>query len=166
MGSVNEPFQLGAARSRAAAGAGHQNTPLKGANNNMNHRAGYMPTRRDTLSVEIWATDRTGVASLLEIIEINAVELMVNAMTREDLARTKGRAFTAGAVPYRAGELIKAIHADKSATEVQSAAINAAIAVWLVDLVFEGVSPEAFMNSNLRFTMLPGGAVRYDRVPA
>ena len=26
-------------------------------------------------------------------------------------------------------------------------------------------SAQAFMNSNLRFTMLPGGAVKYDRLP-
>ena len=44
--------------------------------------------------------------------------------------------------------------------------LDVALAAWLVDSIYDGVTAETFMNSDLRFTMFPGGAVKYDRIPA
>lgn len=97
-------------------------------------------------------------------MEINALRLMVAAESREEQARKKGAEWTSGAIPFFGGELINAIRGKHSADKVEQQAINVAMCAWLFDSIYCGVTAEAFAKSDLVFTMLPGGAVKYDRV--
>jgi hypothetical protein len=93
----------------------------------MNRREERVLARRDAMSVEIWTTDGANTA-LLKATELDRVAVMAAAETREDLAKTKGRDFMEGAIPFWAGELIKAIQAGKPDIDVHGAALNAAMA--------------------------------------
>ena len=44
--------------------------------------------------------------------------------------------------------------------------MNAAMAAWLCDSIYDGVTAEAFIRSDIAFTILSNGAVKYERLPA
>lgn len=98
--------------------------------------------------------------------EVDALNLMIAAESREELAREKGQVWTEGAIPFWAEEMVKAMTARQPVKELERHATNAAMAAWLADSIFSGLTSEQFAASDLIFTLLPNGAVRYDRVPA
>ena len=109
----------------------------------------------------------TGDANeILAETKIDAVSLMVAAESREPQARAKGRAWTASAVPFFAQEMITSVRSGKAESLVEMDAVNAAMDAWLCDSIYDGVKAEEFVASDLIFTVLPDGAVKYDRVPA
>jgi len=118
------------------------------------------------MRIETQAVDEAGQLVFRGQTEVDALALMVMAETRESLARSKGRAFTEGAIPFFGAQLVEAARLGKGQAEVDKAAVDVALAAWLVDSIYGGVTAEVFMKSNLRFTMYPGGAVKYDRIPA
>lgn len=94
--------------------------------------------------------------------EINAEAMILIAKDREALVREKGRSFTQGAVPFFGGEFIKAVQADDE-REINKSAIEAAMAAWLYDHVYCGVSEVEFLRSELEFNLHPTGMVVYNR---
>lgn len=96
---------------------------------------------------------------------INALRLTIAAESREELARSKGATFTAGAITFFGMQLVDALKACKSADELDHAAIDLAMAAWLYDSVFGGVTAEQFVSSDLSFSVGPEGAVIYQRLP-
>jgi hypothetical protein len=118
------------------------------------------------MRIETRVIDVSGRVAFEGATEVDALALMVMAESREDLARSKGRAFTEGAIPFFGAQLVEAARSGKGQAELEKAAIEVALVAWLVDSIYDGVGAEAFMKSNLRFTMYPGGAVKYDRMPA
>jgi hypothetical protein len=130
----------------------------------MNHpRDGRLP-RRNQILIETMVIDEAGQLAFDGLTEVDGLSLMVLAESREDLARSKGRGFTEGAIPFFASELVNVVRRGEPQEAVDKAAIDVALAAWLVDSIYGGVSAEAFLSSKLRFTMVPGGAVRYDRI--
>lgn len=116
--------------------------------------------------IRVYNMDETTQTKLVGETEVDALRLTIMAESREEEARSRGRAWTAGAVPFFAQELIAAAKAKKSKTEVEMHAANAAMAAWLCDSIYDGVTAEVFTQSDIVFTLLSNGAVKYDRVPA
>lgn len=96
---------------------------------------------------------------------INASALIQVAKPREATMLEKGKEFTQGAVPFFGEEFIKAVRADNK-VEIEKSAMQAAMAAWLSDHLFAGVSEEEFARCDLEFNMHPTGMVVYNRKPA
>lgn len=116
--------------------------------------------------IRVYSLNETMQTKLVCETKVDALRLTIMAESREAEARKRGRAWTAGAVPFFAQELIAAVKARKSKKEVEMHAANAALAAWLCDSIYDGVTTEVFMQSDIVFTLLLNGAVKYDRVPA
>ncbi len=97
---------------------------------------------------------------------INARNLIEMTKPREALARSKGPEWTAGAIPVFGKLLVDLMRSATLGDDVDDAAIHVAMAAWLHDSVYGGLDADTFASSDLEFTMLPGGAVKYDRHPA
>lgn len=97
--------------------------------------------------------------------EINAAPIIEFAKEREQLIREKGKAFAQGAVPFWCGELVKAAKADDREA-LEYAAINSAMAAWLSDSIYDDLTENQFLASDLNFTLQPTGMVVYTRSPA
>lgn len=98
--------------------------------------------------------------------EVDAIYLMLVSESREELVRSKGADWAAGAIPFFGQELINAMKSGQQGHPIEKAAIEVAMAAWLFDSIYGGLDAEAFVKSNLEFTMMPGGAVKYDRRPS
>lgn len=96
--------------------------------------------------------------------EIDAGAMIKIARSREDMVREKGKAFAQGAVPFYGQQLIEAVKIDDQ-KEIETCAINAAMAAWLCDSIFSGVTSQEFKASNLDFSLHPTGMVVYKRFP-
>jgi len=96
--------------------------------------------------------------------EINASALIQIAEPRKTMVREKGREFTQGAVPFFGGEFIKAVQADNK-REIEKSAMEAAMAAWLFDHVYGGISEAEFQRCDLEFNLHPTGMVVYNRKP-
>lgn len=116
------------------------------------------------MNVHLKATNLVGEIVFEQSIRIDPVALMVLAESKEDFIRSKGRAFAQGAVPYWAAEAFNAAKGGRDERELEAIAQKVALAAWLVGSIYDDVSPEEFVKSNLHFTLLPGGAVKYDRI--
>lgn len=116
--------------------------------------------------ISVYSMDEAMQTRLVSETKVDALRLTIMAESREEEARKRGRTWTAGAVPFFAQELIAATNAKKSKDEIEMHAANAAMAAWLCDSIYDGVAAEAFTQSDIVFTLLPNGAVKYDRVPA
>ena len=122
-------------------------------------------TKVKIMDIYLKALDASGELVLETRTPIDATHLVTVAESRVELAQSKGRDFMQGAIPFYASELLRAAFSGTAADEVESMAINTAMSAWLVDSVFDGVSEDEFVNSDLHFTRLANGAVRYTRVP-
>ncbi|MEQ1682094.1 MAG: hypothetical protein ABL916_00490 [Burkholderiaceae bacterium] len=98
--------------------------------------------------------------------EISAPNLIEIARSREALALSKGQDWTADAIPVFGKMLIDLTRSGALGSEVDSAAIQVAMAAWLHDSIYCGLDADTFERSDLEFTMLQDGTVRYDRRPA
>jgi len=117
------------------------------------------------MRIETQAVDEAGQLVFRGQMDVDALNLMVMAETRENLARSKGRAFVEHMISSFGAQLVEAAKSGQGQSEVDKAAMTVAMAAWLMDSIYGGVTAEAFMKSDLRFTMFPGGAVKYDRIP-
>ena len=116
--------------------------------------------------IRVYSMDEAMQTKLMGEAKVDALRLTIMAESREAEARKRGRDWTAGAVPFFAQELIAAAKTKKSKKEIEMHATNAAMAAWLCDSIYDGVTAEIFTQSDIVFTLLPNGAVKYDRVPA
>jgi hypothetical protein len=98
--------------------------------------------------------------------KINANELVRIAKSREEIARSKGAEWAAGAIPFFGQELINTMKKGELGAALDKAAIEVAMVAWLFDSIYAGVDTETFIASDLNFTMTHDGIVRYDRAPA
>ncbi|MDM2974059.1 hypothetical protein OGY62_14850 [Citrobacter sp. CK198] len=94
--------------------------------------------------------------------EINAAQLIEVATGRVDTVRRNGKAWAQGAVPFFGKELVEAVMRDNP-EEIERNAISAAMAAWLCDSEFQGVTAEEFKASDLDFSLHPTGMVVYNR---
>lgn len=102
---------------------------------------------------------------------INAERLIQIAKSRESLARRKGMEWTAGAVPFFGTELIRAMKAEELGPAIDDAAIQVAMAAWLLDSIYGGLDADTFMGSTLQFARggrsnTPGCRWSWTEVPA
>lgn len=95
---------------------------------------------------------------------IDPTHLIAVAESKIALARSKGRVFTEGVVPFFAAELLNAAQQGANDDGLEQHSINVSLAAWLADSIYGGVTEDEFVNSNLHFTLLPSGAVKYDRI--
>lgn len=95
---------------------------------------------------------------------IDATHLIAVAESRIELARSMERSFNEGAVPFFATELFNAAQCGANEDELVRHSVNVSLAAWVADLLYGGVSEDDFVNSNLHFTLLPDGSVKYDRI--
>ena len=116
--------------------------------------------------ISVYRMDETMQTKLVGETEVDALRLTIMAESREAEARKRGRAWTEGAVPFFAEELIAAAKAKKPTTEIEMHTANAAMAAWLCDSIYNGVTADIFIQSDIVFTLLSNGAVKYDRLPA
>lgn len=116
--------------------------------------------------ISVYRMDETMQTKLIGATEVDALRLTIMAESREAEARKRGRAWTAGAVPFFAEELIAAAKAKKSKSEIEMHAANAAMAAWLCDSIYDGLTADVFIQSDIVFTLLSNGAVKYDRLLA
>jgi hypothetical protein len=96
--------------------------------------------------------------------EINLDNLFMVAKSREDMIREKGREFAQGAIPFFGGEFIKAVQKEDK-TGIEKSAIEAAMAAWLYDSIYDGVTKEMYRHSFLEFNLHPTGMVVFNRKP-
>jgi len=97
--------------------------------------------------------------------DIDGVKLIAAAEGRQDMARSRGAEWTAGAIPVFAKQFVEAAEQRYEASEVGLLATNLAMAAWLNDSIFGGVTAEAFLACDLVFTLGAEGEVSYARVP-
>ena len=116
--------------------------------------------------IHAYKTDLDLKPELIAKTEVDALNLMIAAESREHVAREKRRVWTEGAVPFWAQEMVKAMESHQPLKELERHATNAAMAAWLADSIYSGLTAEQFAVSDLVFTLLPSGAVKYDRMPA
>jgi hypothetical protein len=118
------------------------------------------------MRIEALAVDEAGQLVFRGQMDVDALNLMVMAETRESLARSKGRSFVEYMISTFGAQLVEAAKSGQSQSEIDKVALTVAMAAWLMDSIYGGVAAESFMNSNLRFTMFSGGAIKYDRIQA
>jgi hypothetical protein len=116
------------------------------------------------MNILLKALDDTGNLIFESCVAVDATTLIAVAEDRADLARAKGQSFTEGAIPFFAAELVQAAQRGEPEDELHKQSINVAMAAWLADSIYGGVSAADFVNLNLHFTLLPSGAVKYDRI--
>lgn len=116
------------------------------------------------MNLHLKALDSAGELIFENSVAIDATHLVAVAESKVPLARSTGRDFTEGAVPFFAAELFNAAQRGADSEELERLSINVSIAAWLADSIYGGVSEDEFVNSNLHFTLLPNGAVKYDRI--
>lgn len=95
---------------------------------------------------------------------VDALMLAVVSEPRQDMAREKGPDWTHGAITFFGLELAKAIQLRVPSVEIDRLVMNLAIAVWVFSSVFEGLTAENFVDSNLSLTVTPDGMVRCERL--
>lgn len=97
--------------------------------------------------------------------EINPHGLFKVAKTREEFVREKGADFAQGAVPFCGGEFIKAVQSE-DIKAIEKSAMEAAMAAWLFDSIYGGLSEAEYAKSTLQFNLHPTGMVVFNRLAA
>ncbi len=96
--------------------------------------------------------------------QFNIEELFEIAKTREQLSRDKGAEWTAGAVSFFGGEVVKAVNTGEH-NDVSKAIIDMLMAAWLFDSLYCDVTPAHYLESEIKFTIAVDGVVTHTRVP-
>ena len=99
------------------------------------------------------AEDQFNVENLLEI-----------AKTREQNARERGAEWTAGAISFFAGEVIKAVNTGEN-DDVSKAIIDMLMSAWLFDSLYCGITTAQYLESDMEFTIAADSTVVHTRVP-
>ncbi|SDP88786.1 hypothetical protein [Acidovorax cattleyae] len=84
--------------------------------------------------------------------------------SREQSARDMGSEWTAGAVSFFGGEVVKAVNTGEHA-DVSKAIIQMLMATWLFDSLYCGITANTYRESDMKFTITPDGAVSHTRIP-
>ena len=116
------------------------------------------------MNVHLKALDPGGRVAFEGHVSVDPLKLMIMAEAKEDFVRSKGREFAEGAVPFWAAEAFKAAMNGGSDDELHRMTLNVAMSAWLAASIYDGVTAEQFLSSNLHFTLLPEGAVKVDRI--
>lgn len=96
--------------------------------------------------------------------EIDLNGLVAVAESKRAMIQEKGKAFAQSAVPFWAGEMVKAIE-ENDEQAINRHAIQAAMAAWLADSVFDGATKVDYESSYLEFNVHPLGMVVLNRHP-
>ena len=96
--------------------------------------------------------------------EINEFNLVQVAETRRPLLAHQGEESAANLVASMGRDLLAAFRQSALPDELVEAASNAALATWLYESQYCNLSETDFTDSDLVIVLLPGGAVRVDRV--
>lgn len=123
------------------------------------------PVNRENMVVHLKAMNSDGQLAFEAEVAVDPLMLMVAAESKEAVARENGRQFTEGAIPFWASEAFKAAKSGGSPDELHRLTLNVAMSAWLMASIYDQVPAEQFIRSNLHFTLLPGGAVKFDRIP-
>lgn len=95
--------------------------------------------------------------------QFNIENLFEIAKSSEQICRDHGAKFTAGAVSFYGGELIKAVNTGEHA-DVSKAIMEILQAAWLFDSLFDGVTNAQYLESDMKFTIADNGTVVHTRV--
>lgn len=96
--------------------------------------------------------------------QFNADTLFSFAEDRIKLAREKGADWTAGAISFFGQQLVQAVKTGEN-DDVDMAVTNMALAAWVFDSVFGGITAETYRNSNFQFVVADNGVVSHTRLP-
>lgn len=96
--------------------------------------------------------------------QFNIEELFQFAGTREQISRDKGAEWTAGAVTFFGGEIVKAVETGEH-FDVTKAVFQMLMATWLFDSLFYGITAAHYRESEMKFTITADGAVAHTRIP-
>lgn len=83
--------------------------------------------------------------------------------TREQNAREQGAEWTAGAVTFFGGEVVKAVNTGEH-NDVSKAIIKMLMATWLFDSLYCGITAAHYLESDMEFTIAADSAVAHKRV--
>lgn len=119
---------------------------------------------KENMNIHLKALNAVGELIFEGYTAVDGTHLIAMSESRVAMAREKGRTFTEGAVPFFATELLKAAQQGASTNVLEGQSFNVAMAAWLACSLFGDVSEDDFVNSNLHFTLLANGAVKYDRI--
>lgn len=93
--------------------------------------------------------------------EINQLNLMIIAESREKMVKEKGAEWTAGGVTFCGKQLVEKFNAsNKKNPDLQKEATETAMALWLFQSIYCGVTAESFMKTNLDLRISPDGTVQ------
>lgn len=95
----------------------------------------------------------------------DTANLLKIAEDRVQNCRDKGADWTAGAIPFWAGEVLKAVE-EGTDDDLSRATISMVMAAWLFDSIYCGVTAAQYHASDFEFTIAADGVVQHTRVPA
>lgn len=116
------------------------------------------------MDIAITIMDETGGIVHRSQQTVDGLMLTVVSEPRQDMAREKGPDWTHGAITFFGRELANATKLRLPSIEIDRSVMSLAVAVWVFGSVFEGLTAEQFVKSDLAFTITPDGMVRYDRL--
>lgn len=112
------------------------------------------------LQFKFFNTEQQETALFQTEIDLNG--LVAVAESKREMIREKGKSFAQSAVPFWASELVKAMEANDEQAMGRHA-IQAAMAAWLADSVFDGATKADYESSYLEFNVHPTGMVVLNR---
>ena len=96
--------------------------------------------------------------------EIDFDNLLTVAKTREELVRHKGSEWASNAVPAFARDLCEHLKSKDLGESLDKAAMNLALAAWLFDTIYRGLTIDDYVERELVFTIAHDGQVKFERV--
>lgn len=97
--------------------------------------------------------------------QFNIEQLFEIFKTREQISRDNGAEWTAGAIAFWGGEVVKAVNIGED-DDVSEAIYNILMGAWLFDSLYCGITAAQYLKSDMKFTIAADGAVAHTRVPA
>lgn len=94
--------------------------------------------------------------------QFNIEELFKFAQSREQLSRDNGKEWTAGAVPFFGGEVVKAVDSGEH-QDITRAIIKLVMSTWLYESLYCGITADDYRVSDMQFSISHDGMVTYTR---
>jgi hypothetical protein len=94
---------------------------------------------------------------------LNIENLFAIAKAREQISRDSGAEWTAAAVSFFGGEVIKAVNTGED-DDVSKAIFQMLMASWLFDSMYCGITVANYLESDMEFTIAADGTVAHSRV--
>ena len=95
--------------------------------------------------------------------QFNLENLFAIAKTREQNAHEKGAKWTAGAVSFFGGEVVKAVNTGEH-DDVSKAIMEMLMVTWLFDSLYCGITAAHYLESDMEFTITADGTVTHTRI--